>query len=267
MENVKQFITEKTLEGHSQDEISHLLIDFCQRNGDIPIEEAHEQLRILWEKRSLPIITEEAIEQEEIKLFQYLSEPPRYELYWADIGGKKPLRFDNIDDLWSWTTVEKTMAEQWSTIADDMKSKEWHNLMRVLLRKRKVITQPGASDAAEILDMLQDWIEDNTDTEWLPSELNRVPVLHEDAYYFRSKTFMQRKVFAKGTRWEYQRHLLPMKNLYQILGDAGGESVQKKVGNRNFRLWQMPLDFNEPKGKVEEIQGKLEVPQDDVADI
>lgn len=261
MTEVKQFITEQTLEGRSQSEIADLLIDFCQRNGDVPIEEAHEQLRILWEKRSLPIITEEAIEQEEIKLKWYNSDPPRYELYWPDIGGNQPINLENMDALWSWTIVQKSMAERWRVVPDDLKPKDWHALLNKLIAKAEIIAEPGASDAAEILDILSHWIAQSESKSWSWHEIWSKPLYKEGFYYFRLEVFEQKALFAQNTRFFYQRYLAPRPKLYQVFGSVGGITTTQRFKKQILRVWQVPEGFNEPK---EPVQGEFEETSEDV---
>jgi hypothetical protein len=239
-----KFIIQQIIAGRTQEEIANLLPDFCRNNGSNDTEVLQE-LATLWEKRTQPEITEEAVENGEVRLKHYNSMPPRYELYWDYIGGTIPINLSNMDELWSWTTVNKRMAERWRIVASDMKPKEWHELLGKLIANAEVIEQPGASDAAAVLDILDNWFENEGISRWSKADLFSRPLYRDGYYYFRVEVFEERALFAQNSRFFYQRYLMQRPSLWAILSGAGAVSKTENFRGKKIRVWKIAANFNE----------------------
>jgi len=259
MTELKEHILNQILAGRSQSEIANSLTEWCERNGDLPLKEAHDELITLWQKRQGAEITEEAIENGEIKLKQYNSVPPRYELYWEDIGGTIPVNLSNMDELWSWATVNKRMAERWRVVCADLKPREWHELLGKLISKAKVIERPGASDAAAVLDILDNWFQRESTDRWSKVEIYNRPLYKEGFYYFRVEVFEKNALFKDNSRFFYQRWLMDRPKLWQILSDAGAVSKVENFRGKKVRVWKIAENFNEPnEPATEELEEEYE---------
>lgn len=201
-----------------------------------------------------------AILEHEVSIRRFNTDPPRFELRWAKVGVNKPISFDNVKDLWSFTTVQRTIFERWKVVIEDIKSKDWHDLLIILTDHIEEIDAPGASLAALVLDILEHWIERFNSVEWSAGDLNTRPIFKNGFYYFKVTAFETHALFAQGSRFFYQRYAIPRPTLYKILADAGAKSTTQKYKGKTIRLWQIPEDFNKPK---EAPQGDLDRNEDE----
>ena len=204
----------------------------------------------------------EAIQNGEVYLKRYNSDPPRYELYWPEVGKDIPINV-NGDELWSFATVQKAIFKVWKEVTDDMKPRDWHELLTILNADREDIDEPGASMKAEVLDMLERWIERFNTTVWSANDLNHQPLYKDGFYYFKITTLESQVLFAQNSRFYYQRYLIARPKLYQILKAAGAKSVIKNFKKNVIRVWEIPEGFNEP---TEEAEGQLEPEDEDDSD-
>lgn len=207
-----------------------------------------------------PSLTEEIIEKGGVRLRWYDSDPPRFELSWPDVGGDTLLPIPNIDALWSWSTLRKLIAERWKTVVDDMKPDRWHSLLTLLIERAEFIAQPGASENAEVLSMLEGWLQDRGIERWSGKDIYHAPILKDGYYYFRLETFESGALFAPNSRYHYQRYLITRPKLYKILGTAGAQTTVKNFRGKSIRVWMIPADFNRPK---EPAEGELAEPEDE----
>jgi len=196
----------------------------------------------------------DAIQNQEVQLRRYNSDPPRYELHWPQVGKDIPISLDNVKELWSFATVQRTIFDKWKVVIEDMKPREWHDLLTILIDSLEEIDAPGASTAASVLDTLEHWIERFSSIVWSAGDLNHKPLYRDGYYYFKLAAFETHALYAQGSRFYYQRHQMPRSKLYEILGNAGAKSVLKKFKGSTIRVWQIPEDFNKP---TEPPQGEL----------
>ena len=203
-----------------------------------------------------------AIQNKKVYLERYGSDPPRYKLYWPDIAKDIPISLDG-DELWSWATVQKAIFKVWNEVTEDMKPRDWHDLLTILNDNRTDIAQPGASEAASVLDTLEHWIGRFGSTAWSANEINFRPLYKDGYHYFKLAAFETHALYAQGSRFYYQRYQMPRSKLYEILGNAGAKSVPKKFKKSVIRVWQIPEDFNKP---TEPPQGEL-IPDGEEGDI
>jgi hypothetical protein len=187
-----------------------------------------------------------AIQEGKVTLKWYNSDPPRCELYWPDVGGDKPVRLDDTDQLWSYATVAKRMLRTWRIVTYDMTPKDWKALLAILVPRAEVIDESGASIAAEVLDILESWVERDLSESWSANDLSSCPLHKDGYYYFRIASFEQNALFAKNSRFYYSRYLLPRPKLWEILKSVGGQSIAPRFRKRTIRVWQIPEDFNRP---------------------
>lgn len=204
----------------------------------------------------------DAIQNKKVSLKRYNSDPPRYELHWPDVGKDIPISVDG-DELWSWATVQKAIFKVWKVVTEDMKPRDWHDLLTILNDNRADIDQPGASEAASVLDTLEHWIEQFATQVWSAGDLNHRPLYKNGYYYFRTAAFETHGLYAQGSRFYYQRYKMPRSKLYEILGNAGAKSVPKKFKKSVIRVWQIAEDFNKPP---EQPQGEL-IPEGEEGDV
>lgn len=200
----------------------------------------------------------EAIQDGKVQLKWYCSDPPRCELYWPDIGKQIPISLENSDALWSWATVQKAMLATWRVVAcDDLKPKDWHACLTILIAKAEVVEEHGASMAAEILDILDYWLEEHHTDAWSVNDLYNQALYKDGYYYFRTEVFEQKALFAQNTRFYYQRYLIPRPKLYEIFRGAGARSISPRFrGDVHKRAWQIPEGFNKPG--ADEPEGQIE---------
>ena len=196
----------------------------------------------------------EAVLSGEVHFKRYNSDPPRFELYWPKIASNVPISLG--DEIWSWATVQKAIWRVWNEVIYDMKPKDWHACLAILTTNAETVEEPGASMAAEVLDMLEKWLKCHNLNSWTANDLDTCPLIKDGCYYFRLAAFESHALFSQGSRFFYQRYLIPRAVLYEIMRNAGGASVVKKFRKGNIRLWQIPQGFNEPKdvpqGDIEE---------------
>lgn len=198
----------------------------------------------------------QAILDGEVHLKRFNSDPPRYELYWHKIGGNTPVSLDDVQELWSFATVQKSILDRWKMVIDDMKPRDWHDLITILINSMEEIDQPGASEAAQVLDILENWINRFITDRWLASELDANPIYKDDYYYLKPAVFETRGLFVSESPFFFQRSRMTRPKLCKILRNAGGEPLVKKFKGKKdgIWVWQIPWDFNKPP---EPAQGEL----------
>lgn len=186
-----------------------------------------------------------------MKLRRFKSDPPQYEIVCQRIDENTPVTVD-ADGIWSWATVQKAVFNTWSVVPHDMLPKDWHALLALLIDNCEDIEEPGASEDAQVLDLLESWLGGHNRTRWSADDLDRSPLQREGYHYFRINAFENGALFASNSPFHYQRYKVPRPKLHKILRKAGGRSVVKAFrGRDNVRLWEIAEGFNRPREKSE----------------
>jgi hypothetical protein len=191
----------------------------------------------------------DAVLNGKVSLKRYDSDPPRYELYWNEVGEDTPVNLSG-DALWSWPAVQRAIFQTWKIVVDDIATRDWRDLLTILNDTRFDLDAPGASMDAEIMDILESWAE-RSSPKWSVSDLVNKPICKDGFYYFKMPAFETHALFAQGSRFFYQRYQITRDKLYTILTKAGGVSVVKRFGKKTIRVWRIAEGFNVPKEQAD----------------
>lgn len=189
-----------------------------------------------------------AIQNKKVSLKRYNSEPTRYELFWPDVGKDMPVSLDDVEMLFSVARVQRAIFEKWKVVIEKMKPKEWHDLIIILNDGAQEIEAPDASPHASVLNILERWIERFGSAIWSATDIYHRPLHKDGYYYFRTDAFETGALFAQGSRYYYYRQAMPEGKLFEVLKNAGAESVTVRFPKRKvpIRVWRIPEDFNKP---------------------
>lgn len=233
---------------------------------------------------SKPSLTNAVIDGK-VTLRRYNSNPPRYELFWPEVGKNIPVSLKDEVVLFSFAQVQKKIFARWRIVIQEMSKEEWQKLITILNASAEEIDAPDASAADSFRDLFQRWIERYSIGKWSVYDLNYRPLYKDGFYYFKVDAFETHALFITGSRHQYHRQEMDRGTVCEVLKEIGAKSVTARFKKRVERVWRIYEDFNKvtepaevvlvpddgevgdaPKGERGEKQVEL-IPNDEAKDV
>jgi hypothetical protein len=193
----------------------------------------------------------DAIQDGWLQLERIGTDPPRFRLLWPKVGKSVGISL-SAEELWSWTTVQRKMFEQWRVMSYDMTARQWHQLLGILDKNANVVPEHGASQKDVIADLLEHWLKNKNTSRWSVGDVDHLALYKDGFYYFRLAA-LQSALYTEGSPYYYQRYLMPRSKVCEILGSLGADHKNFKFkGGKTRYLWYIRDDFNEPQEPAQE---------------
>lgn len=233
---------------------------------------------------SKPSLTNAVIDGK-VTLRRYNSNPPRYELFWPEVGKNIPVSLKDEQVLFSFAQVQKKIFARWKIVIQEMGKEEWHKSIAILNDSAEEIDAPDASSADSFRDLFERWAERFGIGKWSVYDLNYKPLYKDGYFYFKVDAFETHALFITGSRYQYHRQEMDRGRVCEVLKEIGAISTTARFKKKVERVWRIHEDFNKvteppevvlvpddreegdaPKGEGREKQVEL-IPNDEAKDV